>query len=115
MAYRQSIQNSLLKEKPNSAKAVRATLKHVIFPVLSFEWSHSADKAEITVLAEMSMDTMPADATETPRPVYMIGQAAPSIESGNPKLMKEMYMIGNSNEVMQSSCLKVKAAIQLCL
>ena len=39
------------------------------------------------VPSEMIMDTMPAHDSAAPSSPYMLGQAAPSTESGRPRLM----------------------------
>ena len=87
MPHRQSCQNSVQVEKPNSATAVVATLSAVTLPVPSLLLSRSLARLDTIVPAEMIMDTPPAHDTPAPSWGYMVGHAAPSRASGRPRLM----------------------------
>ena len=88
IAHRQSCQNWVQVEKPNSATAVVATLSAVTLPVPSLLLRRSLARLETIVPAEMIMDTPPAHDTPAPSWGYMLGHAAPSSASGRPRLMK---------------------------
>ena len=76
-------------EKPNRAAAVMPTLTAVTFPAPRARVSRSLWRLETMVPPETTMDTIPAKDTGTPNCPYMDGQAAPSRESGRPRLMKD--------------------------
>ena len=88
IAHRQSCQNWVQVEKPNSATAVVATLSAVTLPVPSLLLSQSLARLDTMVPTEMIMDTPPAQDTPAPSWGYMLGHAAPSSASGRPRLMK---------------------------
>jgi len=88
MAHRQSCQNAVLVEKPSSAAAVMPTLMAVTLPGPRRAVRASLARLEMTVPAEMIMDTPPAQDRPAPKPWYMLGQAAPSRASGRPRLIK---------------------------
>ena len=90
MAHRQSIQNCVEMENPNSAAAVIPTLMAVTLPVPRVRVSRSLCRLERMVPSEMIMERMPAQETGTPSSGYMVGQADPSRESGRPRLIKAM-------------------------
>ena len=74
-------------EKPASAAAVRPTETAVTLPVPKRSVMRSESSAETMVPAEMTMEMPPAHDNGAPRSWLMDGHAAPSIASGNPKLM----------------------------
>ena len=88
MAHRQSIQNCVERENPNSAAAVMPTLMVVTLPVPRVRVSRSLCRLERIVPSEM--ERIPAQDTGTPSSGYMVGQADPSRESGRPRLIKAM-------------------------
>lgn len=70
------------------AAAVSSTLQATTSGVPIFAASLSVDRAEAMVHTEMIMVTMPAHDTFAPSSWCMTGQAAPSSESGSPRLIK---------------------------
>ena len=64
-----------------------ATLRAVTFPVPSAPVSRSLARAEMTVPTEMMVEMPPAQDSGTPSAGYILGHAAPSSESGRPRLM----------------------------
>ncbi len=65
-----------------------ATLTAVTAPVPSRRVSRSEARLETIVPPAMMIVTKPAWATGTPRSWCMVGQPAPTRESGSPRLMK---------------------------
>ena len=88
MAHRQSCQNAVEKENPNSAAAVSATLHAVTRPGPNRAVRRSLARLEVMVPRQMMTDTIPAQDSCAPSWGYMDGHAAPSRESGRPRLMK---------------------------
>ncbi len=74
-------------EKPKSATAVNKTLIAVSAPLLNLRVNLSDIRLEKIVPPEMIMEIIPAYESGTFISCCMIGQAEPSSESGNPKLI----------------------------
>lgn len=95
------IQKEPEKENPSRANAVSRTETAVIIPV-GIRLDNLEYSIELTTVPPQTVMLMnPAYETGTPRSEYIIGQAAPSIESGRPNEMNDMYITAaRSNENM---------------
>ena len=80
-------QNLCVIENPKRAAAVIATLMAVTFPVPSLRVSLSLCKLETIVPAAINAERIPAQERGTPNSTYISGHAAPSMESGKPRLI----------------------------
>ena len=78
----------MLIEKRKSETAVIVTLIAVTKPVPNFLVNLSLKRLDITVQAQIIIDIMPAKDSGTSNCARITGQAAPSSESGKPKLIK---------------------------
>ena len=78
-----SIQNSVAKEKPKSATAVKKTLITVTMLAPSFRVNLSEKRLERMVHPEITIVTMPIEEIETPNVSCITGQPEPKSESGN--------------------------------
>ena len=87
---RQSAMYDRLRENPKRAAAVMSTLNAVTLPVPKRLVSLSLWRLEKIVPSDMIMEMPPAYETGTESSPYIVGQAAPSSESGRPRLMKAM-------------------------
>lgn len=65
-----------------------ATLSAVTSAVPSLRTMRSHRRLETIVPAQMTIETMPAYETGTEKSPHMTGHAAPSSESGRPRLIK---------------------------
>ena len=88
IAKRKSHQKFGVRAKPVSPMAVSKTLNAVTFPVPSFRINFTLNKEETIVPAEITKETKPACPTGIPKSKRIVGQAAPNIPSGSPKLIK---------------------------
>jgi hypothetical protein len=79
-------------EKPIKAIAVRKTLIAVTLLVPNFFVILSDIRLEIMVPPDIIIDSIPINDIETPISWCITGQAEPSNESGNPKLIKAIYI-----------------------
>lgn len=86
----------MLIEKRKSATAVIVTLVAVTNAVPNFLVSLSLSKLEIIVPAHIITEIMPANDSGASNSMRITGQAEPSNESGNPKLIKLNYIIAIS-------------------
>ena len=87
-ANKSNHQNDGVKAKPVRPRAVNKTLKAVTFPVPNFLITFTLKRDDIIVPPEMIKETKPACPTGIPKPRRIVGQAAPNIPSGRPKLIK---------------------------
>ena len=83
----QSAANLPETEKPRSAAAVIRTLPKATVPVFSRRSSLPENRLEITVPQEMMAERIPAQDTGTCSCGCIAGHAAPSRESGSPRLI----------------------------
>ena len=77
-------------EKPKSAIAVSAVLSAVTRPAPSLCVILSEKRLAATVPPEIIIETIPAHESGTDSSVTMVGHAAPSRESGSPRLINAM-------------------------
>ena len=87
-------------ENPSKAIAVRKTLAVVTILVPNLLVSLYENKLERIVPPEITMDIIPINEIEAPISRYIIGQADPKSESGNPKLINARYIIAISRVYM---------------
>ena len=80
-------------------------LAAVTRPVPKRAVSLSLIRLDMTVPTDMIMDMIPALENGTPNCGYIVGHAQPSSESGRPRLINEIYIIGRSTENI--SCLQL--------
>ncbi|MOA29898.1 hypothetical protein D3C78_1509420 [compost metagenome] len=73
--------------KPSKAPAVRIQLARVTFPVPNRARTEPLARLETIVLPAITMESTPAVPSDAFRSILITGHAAPSRESGNPKLI----------------------------
>jgi hypothetical protein len=83
-------------EKPKSEMAVRRMLAAVTPLVPSFFVKRAVKRLDIIVPPEMIIDIMPIYDIGMSNPECIAGHAAPSSESGRPRLIKAKYIIAKS-------------------
>ncbi len=79
-------------ENPKRDTAVMAVLIAVTLPAPNLSVIRSLIRLETTVPKAITIYTIPAYDNGTENSVYMVGHAAPSIESGRPRLINARYI-----------------------
>ena len=90
---------------PVRAAAVNATLNSVVRPVPSLATRRLVNRLEITVHRLVIMAAVPALSTGTAKPLTISGQAAPSRESGRPRLTNALYIIARNSVAIKAPLL----------